>query len=328
MNTFRFESGCQISELVTDHFSLMSAFCVSSSDGNEGQRKSTFSMENAESYHAMSKSIVSSTDGTEDQTTSTDSMEMDRHIYQSCVPSPESTDAQPISTHPVQPVEIRLFAVKSGLDATFGSFLDALSSALLIVAVDFSRISALNRILPGQQYVQSGRYQCTLEDLTCPSHLFSEPYHQAPYRFVLPQILMSRDISDCEILCYDPAVIPVMALRQPSSLIFFLLKKQYDCIRSTAPVLFSSVFNFPQHPVFPSRYDRDHVCLLDRSSGYLDHLSFPDMRDFNEDIADKIRQWAEIPPCPHCGAALHRGMSHEFCCNLLLAESGAICLLQ
>jgi hypothetical protein len=38
------------------------------------------------------------------------------------------------------------------------------------------------------------------------------------------------------------------------------------------------------------------------------------MRDFNEDIADKIRQWLEIPPCPHCGAVLLRGMSHEFCC--------------
>jgi hypothetical protein len=35
------------------------------------------------------------------------------------------------------------------------------------------------------------------------------------------------------------------------------------------------------------------------------------MRDFNEDI----RQWGEIPLCPHCSAVLLRGMSHEFCCK-------------
>jgi hypothetical protein len=36
------------------------------------------------------------------------------------------------------------------------------------------------------------------------------------------------------------------------------------------------------------------------------------MRDFNEDIVDKIRQCAEISPCPHCGTVLLRGMSREF----------------
>jgi hypothetical protein len=59
MNRFRSESGCQISELLRNHFSLMSALCVSSSNETEGQRKSTFSMENSESHHPMSKSIVS-----------------------------------------------------------------------------------------------------------------------------------------------------------------------------------------------------------------------------------------------------------------------------
>jgi hypothetical protein len=132
---------------------------------------------------------------------------------------------------------------------------------------------------------------------------------------VRPQILMSRDVSDCEILCYDPAAIPMMAVLQPSRVIFFLLIKQIEHIRSTVLVQFSSVFNFHQRPAFPFRYDCNHICLLDRSSGYLDHLPFPEMRDFNEDIADKIRQWAEIPPCPHCGAVLLRGISHEFCCK-------------
>jgi hypothetical protein len=110
-------------------------------------------MENMESQHPMSKSIVSSADGTEDQTISTDSMEMDFHISQSCVLSTESTDAQHISIQPVQPVKIRLFTVKSGLYTALDSFVNALSSALLIVAVDFSRISVLNSILPRHQYV-------------------------------------------------------------------------------------------------------------------------------------------------------------------------------
>jgi hypothetical protein len=43
MNRFRFESGCQISELLTNYFSLMSTLGVSSSDGIEDQRKSFFS---------------------------------------------------------------------------------------------------------------------------------------------------------------------------------------------------------------------------------------------------------------------------------------------
>jgi hypothetical protein len=131
----------------------MSALCISSSGGTEGQRKYTFSLENVESDHPMSKSIVSSADVTEDQIISTYSMEMDSHISQACVLSTKSTYAQSISTYPVQPVEIRRFTVKSGLYAALDSFVGALSSALLIVAVDFSQISALNRILPGNQYV-------------------------------------------------------------------------------------------------------------------------------------------------------------------------------
>jgi hypothetical protein len=76
-NRFGFEFGCQIYELLTNHFSLMLALWVSSSDGTEGQRKSFFSMENVESHHPMSKSLVASADGTEYQTISTDLMEMD-----------------------------------------------------------------------------------------------------------------------------------------------------------------------------------------------------------------------------------------------------------
>jgi hypothetical protein len=47
----------------------------------------------------------------------------------------------------------------------------------------------------------------------------------------------------------------------------------------------------------------------------LDHLPFPDIRDLDENIADKIRQRAEIPPCPQCDIVLLQGMSYELCCK-------------
>jgi hypothetical protein len=60
----------------------------------------------------------------------------------------------------------------------------------------------------------------------------------------------------------------------------------------------------------------------------LDHLPFPDVRDFNEDIADKIRQWAEIPPCPTAVLYCFEECLMSFVVNLLLAESETICPLQ
>jgi hypothetical protein len=81
-----------------------------------------------------------------------------------------------------------------------------------------------------------------------------------------------------------------MRLLQPSRFIFFLLKKPFDRIWSTVPAQDSSVFIFHQHSAFPFRYDPDHACLLDQSSWSLEHLPCPDMRDCNEDIADKIHQ--------------------------------------
>jgi hypothetical protein len=49
---------------------------------------------------------------------------------------------------------------------------------------------------------------------------------------------MLRDVSDCEILCYDSAAIPMMALLQPSLFIFFLLKKEFDRVGSAVLVQF------------------------------------------------------------------------------------------
>jgi hypothetical protein len=57
--------------------------------------------------------------------------------------------------------------------------------------------------------------------LNLSSHWFSEFHHQAPHMFVRPQILMSRDVFDCDILRYDPAVILMMDLLQPSRFLVF-----------------------------------------------------------------------------------------------------------
>jgi hypothetical protein len=57
--------------------------------------------------------------------------------------------------------------------------------------------------------------------------------------FVRPQILMSRDVSDYEVLFCDFGAILMTTLLQPGRFIFFLLKKQFDRIRSTVLVQFS-----------------------------------------------------------------------------------------
>jgi hypothetical protein len=45
------------------------------------------------------------------------------------------------------------------------------------------------------------------------------------------------------------------------------------------------------------------------------HFPFPDMREFDPAIAQRIREWAECPPCLRCPAVLIRGMAPRFCCN-------------
>jgi hypothetical protein len=66
-------------------------------------------------------------------------------------------------------------------------------------------------IIPGHQYAQQGRHQLTLAGLICPSHRFFEVHYQAPDMFVRPEILMSRDVSDFQILCYESAISPTTA---------------------------------------------------------------------------------------------------------------------
>jgi hypothetical protein len=45
------------------------------------------------------------------------------------------------------------------------------------------------------------------------------------------------------------------------------------------------------------------------------HFPFPDMREFDPDIAQKIREWAEYPLCSRCGAVSIRVIAPHFCCN-------------
>jgi hypothetical protein len=105
---------------------------VSSRGGTAVHKNSTYPGK-VESFSASSKPIVSLTDGTETLVISIDfhpdqNVEIDPSISESSVPSTESTEAQVISTHSVQPMEIRLFCVKKGLYASFDLFIDALSS--------------------------------------------------------------------------------------------------------------------------------------------------------------------------------------------------------
>jgi hypothetical protein len=51
--------------------------------------------------------------------------------------------------HAVQPVEIRLFTIKTGLGSSLDLFIDALSSPLLIMATRVSQISDLTGIMLG-----------------------------------------------------------------------------------------------------------------------------------------------------------------------------------
>jgi hypothetical protein len=39
------------------------------------------------------------------------------------------------------------------------------------------------------------------------------------------------------------------------------------------------------------------------------------MGQFDQESADKIRHWAEVPLCPDCGPVLLPGMPQKFCCQ-------------
>jgi hypothetical protein len=128
-------------------------------------------------------------------------------------------------------VEIRLFYVKRGIYASLDFFIDILSSTLIIVATDVSRISPLKRIVPGHKCAQYGRHRLTLADSTYPGHPFSDAHHSGHYVFFHPDILQTLNVADFPILRYDPSLIPSIATLEPWVFVFFLLRKQFDRIR-------------------------------------------------------------------------------------------------
>jgi hypothetical protein len=205
-------------------------------------------------------------------------VENERPISESSVLPPERTDAQQISTHSVQPAEIRQFSAKRARYASLDLFIDVSCSPFIIAATGVSRILALKRIVPGHKYAQYWRHRLTLANSTCPGHPFSDAHHPDPYVFVHPGILQALDVSDFSMLCYGSSLIPSIATLEPKVFVCFLLKKHFDRIRSTVPVQFFYPFNFQQHSAFPDQYDLDDFCLLNHSSKWMARFPFPDMR--------------------------------------------------
>jgi hypothetical protein len=97
------------------------------------------------------------------------------------------------------------------------------------------------------------------------------------------------NVSECQILCYDPTIIPDPALLQPKLFTFFLSKDQFPRVQSKIPAAFKPAFTFEQHPGSPSQYDHNEFCLLDQSPEILAHFPFPEMREFKYDLAQTRR---------------------------------------
>jgi hypothetical protein len=91
-------------------------------------------------------------------------------------------------------------------------------------------------------------------------------------------------------LSYNPLLIPGIATLEPKLFVFFLLKTQFDRIRSTVPVQNFSAFNFQHDPAFPDQGDPDDFCRLNDSLKGMAHFPFPSMREFDAEIAERIRK--------------------------------------
>jgi hypothetical protein len=225
-------------------------------------------------------------------------------------------------------VEIWLFTVRSDIYSSLGALLDQLSSPLLIAPIDASRISELNRIVRGHQYRQYGRSRSTLADLTNPSYRFSDAHHPAPYMFVHPDVPISWDVSECQVLCYEPPLIPTIATLRRRVFTFLLLKEQFDRIGSTVRVQFFAAFNSQQFSAFPSRYDRKQLYLLDHLARRLGDLPFPDMRTLVSKLPTKFVNGQKF----HCDFTVVPYCFEEclitFVASHLVTESETICLRQ
>jgi hypothetical protein len=67
-------------------------------------------------------------------------------------------------------------------------------------------------------------------------------------------------------------------------------KQQFYPIQSTVPLQCLFVITFEQYSLFPSYYESNNSCILNRSSSGMRHFPFPDMRQLIPDIALEIRK--------------------------------------
>jgi hypothetical protein len=128
-------------------------------------------------------------------------------------------------------------------------------------------------------------------------------------------VINSLDVSGCQILCYESPLTPAIAFFEPISVIFFVTKNEFSRIQSMVSGRFSPHLTFQQHPAFRASYNRDEFCMLNESSQPLSGFLFPDMKEVDAEIAERIRSGAELPPCKNRGAILLPGMPVGLCCK-------------
>jgi hypothetical protein len=114
---------------------------------------------------------------------------------------------------------------------------------------------------------------------------------------------------------YKSPCIPAVAIFEPISLIFFLTKNEFSRIQSMVPGRFSPHFDVQQHLAFRASCNRDEFLMLNELSQPLGSFLFPDMRQFDAGIAERIRRWAELATCRDYRAILVREMPVELDCT-------------
>jgi hypothetical protein len=122
---------------------------------------------------------------------------------------------------------------------------------------------------------------------------FSGPDHPGRNMFLFPNILTPRDVSNYQILSCDQSAIPTM------------VSVQLKILHSFCPIGSSFVFNQPlQFNLFPASISNNihsfrPIVTLITSGSLSSHqeacviLLLPNMRQFNPDIVQDIREWAE-----------------------------------
>jgi hypothetical protein len=170
----------------------------------------------------------------------------ERVFVQPVVSSSQDTVVQETSCHSAGNVKIQSFRLKRTVHASVCLDLDVPPTDSLPLFVMFLQVSRLYEF--GRFVLGHGRCLLTMAELISPTHEFSAGRHVVPFSFVLPRVLPTLDVSPCQILCYDPSVRPAIAPLQPRLLIFFLVKTQFSCIRSTVRVHLFSASDLEQHP--------------------------------------------------------------------------------